>query len=239
MLFLIGTIILFGYGGAAAFHLPEPRIWGRLAGGALAVINGALIVGYILRDIERFLTDPGTERTLEQSYIASTLLHHFGWVVLVAGLIMVIPMLISLLVGNREETPFATPSAASTNWTEPAPSAMGRRPRMSWGTDEGKVEPVVRGFDSANGRYATDAPSAQQTIPLAPVQAAASAPGPHEAMEWRLDRVGRGSLPVRWEQFGCRAGALPKRVEDRCTGCSELLSADEQFCPRCGRSRDR
>jgi hypothetical protein len=236
MLFLIGTIILFGYGGAAAFHLPEPRLWGRLAGGALAVVNGALIVGYILRDIERFLTDPGTERTLEQSSIASTLLHQFGWVVLVAGLIMVIPMLISLLVGQREEKSFATPSAESTTWTEPAPSAMIRRPRMTWGTDEGKVEPVVRGFDSAIERYATDALSAQQTIPLAPVQVAA----------WPQDRAKPWSgastewVEVHSQTAGGSSAAgqelSPNGSRSRCTGCSELLSADELFCPSCGRS---
>jgi len=63
--FVVGAALLFGYGGAAAAHIPQPRRWTRLTGAVLAVCNGALIIGLILRDIERFLADGDAIRQRE------------------------------------------------------------------------------------------------------------------------------------------------------------------------------
>src|SRR5262249_58204741 len=51
------------------------------------------------------------------------------------------------------------------------------RGRVAGGAEDGKYEPIARGYDSTSGRYAADAQSVGQTIPLPPVDAAGLAHG--------------------------------------------------------------
>jgi hypothetical protein len=235
-IFLIGATILLGYGGSAAIRPPEPTIWGRLAGAILAVTSGALLTGFLLRDIERFLTDPGTERTLEKSRIAWTLLRQFGWVLLGASCLMLLLIAVSVALRNRQAKHDLLSPVSTVPWEPPPPVPSARKPRLAWGADEGKVEPSARAFDPGNGRYGADVPSAHDTIPIAPVDAAAWSPDRARGLDRQTDDW--MEIPTRQDSgWPARTGgSLPDRGALRCRGCGEALSPDDMFCPGCGRA---
>jgi hypothetical protein len=234
MLFICGTTIVCGYGGAAAANLDRPRRWSRLAGAAMAVCNGALITGVVLRDIARFLTDEGTIQRIEDSEIGRILLRDFGWVLIGAAGLLFAFMIGSVLTRDRSAPAVAT---VATPWVAPAPleETKGRRPRLGWGRDDGKVEPQTRGFDEATGRYIADAPSINETMPIAPIAPAA----------WSLDRASGPSTSYdgwidvrRPEGIPADTSVTPPSDDiPRCVSCGERLSLGEAFCPRCGRAR--
>jgi hypothetical protein len=235
--FVVGAALLFGYGGAAAAHIPQPRRWTRLTGAVLAVCNGALIIGLILRDIERYLADGDAIQRIEESEIADVLLREFGWVLLGAAGTVFVLMLGGLLV--RERAPTVAPLAASSPqvWTAPTEERQKRRPRLRWGRDDGKVEPVERGFDPATGRYQSDAPTFGDTMSVAAVA----------ATTWSLDRA--HGLPRGYDEWlNVSRPPEERRVtpdppvarenDARCESCGERLAPHEAFCPRCGRARN-
>src|SRR4051794_39489070 len=138
--FIVGTALVLGYGGAAAAGIESHGLWSRIIGAALAVINGALISAFILRDIERFLADDGTQRSIQESEVARTLLRDFGWVIIGAALVMVVPIVIGLFIGRRSSKTAVAPAAS---WPPPIVGARRKR-RLGWGRDDGKVEPQHR-----------------------------------------------------------------------------------------------
>jgi hypothetical protein len=175
---------------------------------------------------------------LEKSRIAWTLLRQFGWVALGAALLMLVPILISLVRGERREPATWTIAGSSEAWQEPAPTPAARKPRLAWGSDDGKLEPVARGYDPGNGRYGADAPSVRQTIPIAPVDAHAwsedrAQPLDRRAGEW-LDVATRNH--PEWSSQ--RADEISLNGAHRCPSCGECLGVDDLFCPGCGRALD-
>lgn len=219
--FVIGGALFLGYGGAAAARVHEPRIWGRVVGSLLAVINGALIAAFILRDIEVYLADEGTERSLEESRIAHTLLRDFGWVQVGMAGLMLAAIAVSLIAGDRNERPRTV--ASEPTW-QPATSDAGtgkRARRLGWGRDDGKIEPKASGFDPVQGRYGADAPHYGETMPIAPVS----------PTTWSMDRDQGNPAGGEWLSVSQSAPPL------RCLSCGERLTPDDAFCPRCGRAR--
>src|SRR5215212_6586296 len=79
---LLAATLVLGYGGSALAGTPDIGLGGRCLGGALAAINGGLLLHYCLRNIERFLTDEEATEALDQSYVARLLLHQFGWLLI-------------------------------------------------------------------------------------------------------------------------------------------------------------
>lgn len=233
--FLVGGVLLFGYAGAAAAKVPAPRRWGRTAGAGLAVGNGAVAVGLILRDIERFFGGTAAVGRIEESEIARVLLREFGWVLVGAAAGMLVLTVVALMV--RDKTPPMTPAPSrDSSWPVPAPVPSKRHPRLRWGRDDGKVEPVERGYDVSTGRYAGDAPAVTNTMPVAAV-------GP---ASWSMDRaLGRPNGYDEWlnvtrpsdEQRAEVTSAGIGEDNTRCASCGERLAPGEAFCPRCGRAR--
>jgi uncharacterized membrane protein required for colicin V production len=231
--FIVGGALVFGYAGAAAARIDRPGTWARFGGALLAVINGALIAAFILRDIERFLADEGTQRSLEQSRVARTLLHDFGWVLIGMAAFVLLAIAVSLIVGDRQAVrPVAV--ATTPTWQMPAPVAKRKR-RLGWGRDDGKVEPQARGYNPAVGRYEADTPHYSDTMPIAPVRpsnwSVDRSQGPTNGNEWLEVAQGRGQ--------DTDPGVFPpaEGATNRCFSCGERLTADDAFCPRCGRAR--
>ena len=235
MAFIAGATLVFGYGGAAAAKLERPRRWARFTGAPLAVCNGALIVGLILRDIERYLADGDALQRIEASEIARVLLRDFGWVLIgIAGAAFIL-ILGGLLVRERDlVAPLAAPAPAG--WAAPPEERKKRGPRLRWGRDDGKVEPVERGFDPATGRFQADAPHFGDTMPVAAVGTAT----------WSLDRA--QGVPRGYDEWtsvsrppddrrNSPEPATVRETEERCESCGERLASHEAFCPRCGRAR--
>jgi uncharacterized membrane protein required for colicin V production len=174
---LLASLIL-GYGGSALVGSPEVGWGGRLAGATLAAINGGLVLHYCLSFIERFLTDEGAQRALDRSDVSRVLLHQFGWLLIGAAGLIGTAIVASLLLGRRRAfVPYEPAVAASEPAAYHEPGGRQRPARLPRGADAGKYEPVARGYDPANGRYAADAPSIGQTIPFPPVDAAGLAFG--------------------------------------------------------------
>jgi uncharacterized membrane protein required for colicin V production len=224
--FVIGGALVLGYAGAAAARLDESGIWGRITGAILAVINGALIAAFVLRDIERYLADDATNRSLAESRVADALLRDFGWVLIGMAAFVASVIAVSLIAGDRR-TP-AQPVAAPT-WQPAAATGGKRKRRLGWGRDDGKVEPQASGFDPTYGRYAADAPHYGENVPIAPVAPAT----------WSMDRAQGRPVGSEWLSVGQSARPEPpaEPAPLRCLACGERLTSEDAFCPRCGRAR--
>jgi hypothetical protein len=169
---ILAATIILGYGGSALAGSPDVRLSGRLAGAALAAINGGLLLHYCLSFIERFLTDEGAQRALDRSHVSRLLLRQFGWMLIGAAGIAAAAIVVSLLARRRGAVVAGAPAPAMSEPAMYQESPGRQRPaRLPRGADDGKYEPVARGFDPASGRYLTDAPSVRETIPLPPVDA--------------------------------------------------------------------
>jgi uncharacterized membrane protein required for colicin V production len=172
---LIATTLVLGYGGSSLVGSPDVGLSNRILGAGLAAINGCLLLHYLLWNIERFLTDENGQEALDQSHISRLLLRQFGWFLIGAAGLAALAIAAGQFVQRRRTFVTLVP-VAETIEDLPAVSfdANGRqRPaRLPRGADTGKYEPVASGYDPESERYAADAPSAGQSIPLPPVDAA-------------------------------------------------------------------
>lgn len=165
---LLATTIL-GYGSGAVLHLPVPSLPARLAGAALAGVNGALVLRFGLRFIERYLAGESTDQVLDESRVSWLLLRQSGWLLFSAALVFGLVILGALMFGKRGGSDFTVDSSAIATIPQHHEVATLQRPvRLPRQADEGKLEPASRGFDRATGTYAADAPHVRETIQLPP-----------------------------------------------------------------------
>ncbi|HEY7032746.1 MAG TPA: CvpA family protein [Thermomicrobiales bacterium] len=193
---LLSATILLGYAGSALAGSPDVSLGARVAGGVLAAINGVLLLHYLLSFIDRFIADEGAQRALDRSNVSRLLLRQFGWLLVGGAAVVALAIVVRLLVRRRHP---GVPLVPATDVSEPATyqeaDSRQRPVRLPRGADDGKYEPVARGYDSASGRYEVDAPSANETIPLPPVDASGLAyaggsgmPSPNgQPAAWRTD----------------------------------------------------
>jgi uncharacterized membrane protein required for colicin V production len=165
---LLATTIL-GYGSGAVLQLPSPGLPSRLAGAVLAAVNGALMLRYGLRFIERFLAGDSTDRVLDDSRVSWLLLRQWGWLLVGGALVFGLAILLAMVINREAEREFAAQGLAGASYPHHLDVAPLQRPvRLPRQADEGKIEPASRGFDRASGTYATDAPRIEETIPITP-----------------------------------------------------------------------
>ncbi len=229
--FIVGTLFLLGYGAAFAMDLDDGMPSRRVTGALLGLINGVLLFGFLLRDIERFIADEATLRLLRQSAIAWTLLRQPGWILLAATVSLGIVIVVSIVTGRRaiRQAVVTTGGLSSMTSGQAATGLHRRSPRMKWGRDGDKVEPPSTGLFTPGGD------PFGQTMPLAPVDGGTWTDRSRSAnmsgadwMEIRSDRSPQyASAAVQPEQS---KGAMI------CTGCGERLRERDLYCPRCGRA---
>ncbi|MER3484639.1 MAG: hypothetical protein C4345_00345, partial [Chloroflexota bacterium] len=165
---LLATTIL-GYGGGAVLRLPSPGLPSRIAGAVLAAVNGALILRYGLRFIERFLAGDRTERVLDESRVSWFLLRQSGWLLIGGALVFGLTTLLAMMISRRAERELTAQGSPGASYPHHLDVDLLQRPvRLPRQADEGKIEPSSRGFDRASGTYAADAPQIHETIPIAP-----------------------------------------------------------------------
>jgi len=196
---LLATTIL-GYGSGAVLNLPVPSLPARLAGAALAAVNGALVLRFGLRFIERFLVGAGTDQVLDESRLSWLLLRQSGWLLLGAALAFGLTIFVAMMIGRRGGRDVAADSPAVVFAPGHHEVTLQRPVRLPRQADEGKLEPASRGFDRATGTYAADAPHVRETIPLPP-----------ESRD--LGQNGGRSIPASesWRHQSTRAGAQSPR----------------------------
>lgn len=165
---LLATTIL-GYGSGAVLSLPLPSLPARIAGAALAAVNGALVLRFGLRFIERFLAGASTDQVLDESSISWLLLRQSGWLLVGAAAVFGFAILMALMISKRGASGLASGSPVTVTGPEHhAVTSLQRPVRLPRQADEGKLEPASRGFDRATGTFAADVPHLRDTIPLPP-----------------------------------------------------------------------
>jgi uncharacterized membrane protein required for colicin V production len=232
--FVVGAMLVLGYGGAYAAVRNVPRLWGRLAGAVLAVINGALVAAYILDYIDTLLDDDDARRTLADSEVATVLLDEFGWVLVGGAGIALAMILLATLFGRERNELRVAAAAPSAPGQRPWAQEQRRGPRLRWGRDDDKVEPVERGYDPATGRYTADAAHYAETMPIATAPRGSypgSDGGPVTGNEW----IGFGQSQAGFTPAASAGESQGEAI--RCPSCGERLASGDAFCPRCGRAR--
>jgi uncharacterized membrane protein required for colicin V production len=168
---LLSATLVLGYGGSVVVGAAPAGLAGRFGGALLSAINGGLLLHYVFRFIQIYLEDPAAQRVLDKSDISRLLLHEFGLLLVGAAVLAAVCVLGGLAFGRRlgrEDFPPLSSGYGGQSYRE---SGARQRPvRLPRGADDGKVEPVQRGFDPAGSSYAADAPMAAATMPLAPVE---------------------------------------------------------------------
>lgn len=92
MSFLMGTTFICGYGLGLLIAPWTFSIRGRIVGGLISAINGALLVSFSLQYVRLFLLSDTNEEALEESYAVSVLMNEVGWILL--GAIALVPAVI-------------------------------------------------------------------------------------------------------------------------------------------------
>ena len=207
---LLGSAFVLGYGGGAALGTLRPGLLARLAGGLLAALNGAVLLGYLLAFIDRYL-DPA--ETFDDGIVTRALLHDFDWLLLGAAGLLAVCVVLGLIVTTvrRRREPREPLNPAALAGTVP-PRA--RPVRVARDADAGKFEPPPSG-EPRSGRFG-QGPLAQ-TTPVLDRPEPRSAP-PDPGVAWPGSRVngagnGRDSATPANDEWLRRAAAMTRPLD--------------------------
>ncbi|MCM8750095.1 zinc ribbon domain-containing protein [Thermomicrobiaceae bacterium CFH 74404] len=217
MLFLVGSTFLVGYGLGAALIMPAPGLAGRLAGALVAAGNGALLLGFSLRDIRIFLlqNDVGL---FDRAIVARLLSESLGWLLL-GGAIAFLPVIVYLALFGQgpvavEYEPmdeeFERQQTPTRRYPPRAPASAGRPPVAY------KTEPPR--------------PAAEETRPIRVVEERQTHPPKSSTDISSMDTAVLARRPERHP-----AGQSAEPLAGRCPHCHAQVRQDDVFCPRCGR----
>ncbi len=214
MLLLVGSTFLIGYGLGAALVLPAPGLAGRLAGALVAAGNGALLLGFSLRNIRIFLLQ-NELGLFERAVVAGLLSESLGWLLL-GGAAAFLPIIMYLaLFGQaplveyepldegfqRQETP-------TRRYPPRAPASAGQSPVAY------KTEPRR--------------PETEQTRPIRVAETTQQADLPGRPAD-----ISAMDTAVVARQRRQQAATPP--VAGTCPYCHAPVREEDVFCPRCGR----
>ncbi|GBD15165.1 hypothetical protein HRbin26_00051 [bacterium HR26] len=217
MLFLVGSTFLVGYGLGAALILPAPGLTGRLAGALVAAGNGALLLGFSLRDIRVFLlqNDVGL---FDRAVVARLLSESLGWLLL-GGAIAFLPVIVYLALFGQGpvaidyepvDEEFERQQTPTRRYPPRAPASTGRPPVAY------KTEPPR--------------PAAEETRPIRVVEERQTRPPGSSADISSMDTAVIARRPERQPP-----GPSPAVVAGKCPYCHAQVRQEDVFCPRCGR----
>lgn len=217
MLFLVGSSFLVGYGLGAALVVPAPGVVGRLLGALVAAGNGALLLGFALRDIRIFLLQSDT-RLFEQAVVARVLSEGLGWLLL-GGALLSLPVILYLalfapgpvLEYEPEDVEFERQHTPTRRYPPRAPVTVGRPP-VAYKTEPPRSAP-------------------EETRPIRVVEKTGSRGGEAPADLSTMDTavIARGT--------GRQGAPDPPRPAPpgTCPHCHGRVGPDDPYCPRCGR----
>jgi uncharacterized membrane protein required for colicin V production len=193
---LLVPALFLGYGGGSLVADRPRGLGARLGGATVAAINGCLLLHFGLYYVDLFLADDEAKQVLVEGHASRLLLHQFGW--FLVGSASLLAVMLAAGWQARRRARLLPRSAAYDAWTDerwrPDAAPRQRGLRLPRRADDGKYEPLARGFDATSERYAADAPRASQTMPLAAVDPS------------RLLRDGGAGGPVNGSPAGDRFG---------------------------------
>jgi uncharacterized membrane protein required for colicin V production len=218
MLFLVGSTFLIGYGLGASFVLPTPGIAGRVVGALVAAGNGALLLGFSLRDIRLFLLQ-NEVGLFERALVARLLSESLGWLLL-GGAVAALPLLIALALFGQgpvtldyelQDEAFHRQETPTRRFPPRAPATTGQQPSVAY-----KTEPPR--------------PAAEQTRPIRRVRVTEHETPPGRGLDVAQLETVVFAHPERHPRADPSAQVL-----GRCSSCHAPVQDDDLFCPRCGR----
>lgn len=128
----IATVIC-GYGTSLAFF-SRPGPGGRLYGALLGVLNGIVLISFVLDAMRRYLHDGALPEVVEKSHVARVMVEQFGWILLGIAAVIVLATAFGFLIRDQEPestlAPYAPPRASGPAAASPT-STSARRPTAS------------------------------------------------------------------------------------------------------------
>jgi len=134
ILTLVTTIV--GYGAGAAFSY-RPGPGGRMYGGLISLLIGAVFLGSVMNFVARFLSDSQYPALIQEGYLTRALSIGLDWVLLIVGMAVVLSTLFGMIVRERDYDDFEIPVAYQT------PVDVSPRPSVPRELPPDKIEPVV------------------------------------------------------------------------------------------------
>lgn len=246
---LFGGVFIIGYGGGAALgRLPQGWM-SHLVGGLLAVLNGGLLLSYLLIFLDEYLPAP---RALNDGVVADFLVDRFDLLQLAVGGGLIILVLLGIVVSTVR------------NQNQPRPAgtvsvARNRPVRVASDADSGKFEPDLPGPGGTAPVSTLDQTAPLLERPRRPWDEVSRSGNGHQ--QWAADpATNTQSAPYSagnelWERrspapswsaggdaststgqptFGQPVAGDPN--PSRCANCGAAIGPRDLFCPSCGKT---
>lgn len=134
------TTAVVGYGSGAGFS-SRPGPGGRMYGGLIALLTGAVFLGSVINFVARFLTDSQYPDLVEDAYLARALSIGLDWVLLGVSLVVVLATVFGMVVRERDTDEFDIPVTYQV--PAAAPTAAVARQAAPREPAPDKIEPVA------------------------------------------------------------------------------------------------
>ena len=218
--FLVGSLVILGWGAGSAVGSPPRTIGQRMAGGILGGINGVLFASYGLATYRDNLADLSDRALIDSTRIASVVLDDLPWAILIAMAIAVLLTLIALAIGGSNKP---VPLPAGRTYPTPA-----RKEPVAYQEESYKVEPTRR----------SSAGALDNTMPITPVESGRTA----ENGGTRQSRF-RGGDDREWVRIeGSQSSSAYQDDDDlgptttvACVACGRAVTLSDVYCPWCGK----
>lgn len=133
--------MLVGYGAGAAFSY-HPGPGGRLYGGLVSLLNGAVFLGSLMNFEARFLSNGTYPALVQDGFVSRGLSIGIDWVLLAAGVVVLLATSFGMIVRERDVDDYVIPAA----YLAPPEPAVPHGPvqHAAVHTQADKIEPMPR-----------------------------------------------------------------------------------------------
>lgn len=188
--------IIVGYGAGAAFSY-RPGPGGRMYGGLISLLIGAVFLGSVMNFVSRFLSDGDYPAVIEDGYLTRALSIGLDWVLLLVGLAVVLATLFGMIVRERDTGDHGVPTVYQV-----PPDVVASAPPWHAAPPD-KLEPPV----PAQEGLATQPTSAVTIKEVRHWEDTGPPPGRDRNGEWHRTWPGR----VKGNSIRSRSDRLPSR----------------------------
>jgi len=225
--------------------LPETRALGA----AIAALNGALLLSFLLQYVRLFLLSDSNEQSLEDSYVARFLLNDIGWVLMAAAVVAIPLLLYLLLSGRRAYEPVEGPAYGPADTMSAAIAVAAQRPPERHMVEQPQALPPrvpvttreqPAEFYKAEPPAAVRQPEPTRAVRVEQPRATADVSRKSDASNNIEDTDPHLTIPAAppAERVVAEpAGSDLAPGYSRCKNCRAVLAPDTSVCPNCGTPR--